>query len=906
MTVSLLECISTADGIITDKWANGTFGKIVDIKNDGDFRFVDYKIGEDGLAHKCHACEADEMNCPIVVTGFVGYWLHNRKLGIRDLFASYYNHSMKKYEEEHQYDIDSWERDLKKEFACRKHVPAERKAIETSKAIFPFLSQSDVQYIERLATNYLAYARKKRKELYPPNYPKNEVIERTFIQPFTFGGTAYDCTNWMRTEYDLPFMRPRSKDHIPEKEQLEGKWKDYHEVESRIWIKDDFDDFDETVLTQMNGGMMEEIHENLKNCATYDDKLRYITSLVVPFKEFADAFYPKERIDNHKKHILELQEKIRYWETYKGNSVDPNTGKPINPQEQLDACKKSIEDYQKDIEYWKKVQDKFYWFAEHGLTKQFSEGEDHEMCQILGRWWNLMIFFASQLAALALTYKINLMDVQERCGVYLLWHMNIIDYVDDHYITSYEYAQKLLDEVEAESSKSEEAPKGQKGSEPKKHTTQSEQKKEEPVINAFDRLLDYKEDKTLDNYLSPKHWNSDVNHFIYNGFLEFYSGTELGKYLWANYAYDMKKPITDFSVQYGQLFNHAYHLCQMILSDEVPETKIAAWLKHFGKERAYDHFGVRTYKDSDGTIRDMNPVPNVIDMIGAYNIFGMAYCILVFSGEHNATTNRFINSISKYNDNGLPYCGYLHSFSLYYMTYTKAMVDVLTGQKKLSDSFDYKSLHSYLYQTFPWYIEICEALKKHKQQASSQKEQNKSQSRKQPQKTDTNKNNSNDKKPKTLKFFNHGNKGVLKEQKHRVEILFKKFKEWRWIDDNTQIEDFMSFFEGEPRHCNISWTSTNTTLTILLQELIKQPFIQQQTGCKARSLVRNQFDITPNSDRNRLDPQTEERIKLVLIILDTKNPLPEKPSYGTKSEEDITDSALSAVYEGHLRSTKGI
>lgn len=906
MAESLLGSISTAGEIITNKWANGALGKIVDIKNDGNFRFVDYRIGEDGLVKKCHAWEADEMTCPIVATGFVGYWLHNRKLGIRDLFASYYNNSMSKYEEAHQYDIDSWERDLKQDFACRKHVPTERKAIETSKAIYPFLSQSDVLLIDRLTTNYLAYARKKRKELYPPNYPKNEIIERTFIQPFSFGGTACDCTYWMRTEYDLPFMRPRSEDHIPEKERLEGKWKNYHEVESRIWIKDDFDDFDETVLTHMDGGMMEEIHTNLKNCATYEDKLRYITSLIVPFKEFADAFYPKERINNQKKRILEEEEDIKYWESYKGDLIDSNTGKPINPQEELDACKESIEDLKKDIEYWEKVQDKFYWFAQHGLTKEFSEGEDHEMCQILGRWWSLMIFFARQLAALALTYKINLMDVQERCGVYLLWHMNITDYVDEHYITSYEYAQKLLDEIEGESSKAEQAPEKKKSVEQEECSAKPVEKEEESVISAFDRLLDYKEDKKLDTYLSPKHWNTDVNHFIYNGFLEFYAGTELGKYLWANYAYDMTKPIIDFSVQYGQLFNHAYHLCQMILSDEVPETKIAAWLKYFGKERAYDYFGTRTAKDPDGTIREVDLVPNVIDMIGAYNIFGMAYCILVFTGEHNTTTTRFFNSISKYNDNGLPYCGLLHSFSFYFLTYAHAMVDVLTGHKKLSEGFDYNSLHNYLSQTFPWYVNICEEHKKHKQQTSTRKEQDKPQPGKQTKKTDKNSNNKNEKKPKTLKYFKHGNNGVLREQKHRVEILFKKFNEWGWIDDKTRIEDFESFFEGESRHCNITWTGTNATLTILLQDLIKQSYIQQQTGCKARSLVIDQFGITPNSDRTRLDNQTEERIKLVLIILDTKNPLPEKPTRGTTTDEDISDSALKAVYDGILRSTKGI
>lgn len=161
-------------------------------------------------------------------------------------------------------------------------------------------------------------------------------------------------------------------------------------------------------------------------------------------------------------------------------------------------------------------------------------------------------------------------------------------------------------------------------------------------------------------------------------------------------------------------------------------------------------------------------------------------------------------------------------------------------------------------------------------------------------------------KPKTLKYYKHGNKSLLMKQQERVDIVFKKFGEWGWIDGSTTADDFDSFFEGEPRHCNINWTGSNTILTILLQELLKQPYIEKQTGCAAKSLVEQQFGRTANSDRTRLDGDAEEKIELILLILDIKNPLPERRRCSGSDETDIQDAALREIFSGQLRSTKGI
>lgn len=160
-------------------------------------------------------------------------------------------------------------------------------------------------------------------------------------------------------------------------------------------------------------------------------------------------------------------------------------------------------------------------------------------------------------------------------------------------------------------------------------------------------------------------------------------------------------------------------------------------------------------------------------------------------------------------------------------------------------------------------------------------------------------------KPMTIKYYKHGNKSMLQKQRSRVDILYKKWTEWKWIDENTMPDDFDRLFEGSPCHCNITWTGTNATLTILLQELLKQSFIERQTGCTARYLVTKQFGKIANSSISRINKETEERINLSIFILDTRNPLPQRND-GNAEEDDIQDAALYEVYGGLLRSTKGV
>ena len=145
------------------------------------------------------------------------------------------------------------------------------------------------------------------------------------------------------------------------------------------------------------------------------------------------------------------------------------------------------------------------------------------------------------------------------------------------------------------------------------------------------------------------------------------------------------------------------------------------------------------------------------------------------------------------------------------------------------------------------------------------------------------------------------------KQRKRVHQVFNMWTRWGWIDEQTDPSDFDAFFEGESRHCNITWKANSTILTILLQELLKQTYIERQSGCSAKSLVEQQFGKTANSDRIRIDNLSEERIKLTLFVLDPQNhDLIFQSSDNLSERQDIQDDALKEIFAGQLRSTKGI
>lgn len=166
-------------------------------------------------------------------------------------------------------------------------------------------------------------------------------------------------------------------------------------------------------------------------------------------------------------------------------------------------------------------------------------------------------------------------------------------------------------------------------------------------------------------------------------------------------------------------------------------------------------------------------------------------------------------------------------------------------------------------------------------------------------------------KPLTLKYYTHGNNGVLTMQHKRVDIVYRKWNEWGWLDEETSPADFDAFFEGEPRYCNLVWKRNTTVLSVLLRNVLsylnrnKKKLITEQTGQSATSLVREQFGKSANFDEKRLKDEDRLRIAATVYLLDIINPLPFRKG-GGDDDFDTSDAALQAVLSGQLRSTKRI
>jgi hypothetical protein len=374
----------------------------------------------------------------------IGYWSSKKDLcGIKQIFDEYFSLAFEIYSSAHASDINAWEQNYYENFVNKIHIANEKRVLKD------ILSTTDCTEAQEIAASYFKFIRAKQRELRYANIAPNKRIEHEFLSAYKNGG-AYECMRWIRTEYNLSNAY-HHKENISEKSLLSGRWKEWHEFGAPEYIKDEFDDFNGDVLIYAEGGLMSEISDNLQSCQTYDDRVRYIISLLQPFKEFSEAFYPIGLIEDRRDAIKREEElKLKY--SSKQTDLAGANDDTINIQEEIEAIDSFITRYKNDIEYLETVQNKFYELAQLGLmTTDKSAIENYNMCSYLGRWWSLMITFARRLATLALLYGIKLMDVQQECGIYLMSSFNLTDYVDYEYISSYSHAEKLLHDIQTES-----------------------------------------------------------------------------------------------------------------------------------------------------------------------------------------------------------------------------------------------------------------------------------------------------------------------------------------------------------------------------------------------------------------------------------------------------------------------
>jgi hypothetical protein len=176
---------------------------------------------------------------------------------------------------------------------------------------------------------------------------------------------------------------------------------------------------------------MDEISDNLSECQTMKEKERYINSLIVPFHELSELFYPtlapKERHDK----LLKVSETSRsFWQQ--------NTERK-EAQRQLEIIEDSISEEVEQQERLEMISTRFFEI----INKPKDDVE-----KALRRFCHIKHMFANRLDALCLVNDIDLMRLQKECGTYLITCRDITLLMD--YIGSIELAQKYIDELSKE------------------------------------------------------------------------------------------------------------------------------------------------------------------------------------------------------------------------------------------------------------------------------------------------------------------------------------------------------------------------------------------------------------------------------------------------------------------------
>lgn len=205
-----------------------------------------------------------------------------------------------------------------------------------------------------------------------------------------------------------------------------------------------------------------------------------------------------------------------------------------------------------------------------------------------------------------------------------------------------------------------------------------------------------------------------------------------------------------------------------------------------------------------------------------------------------------------------------------------------------------ESINQYTTECFSWmkeYFESSESLTQEIESVLKPKKQVKNKKEK-----------SDEPIPYTLSY----NCKDQQQRTRRIDIVRRKWEEWKWIESNTDVNDFSRFFDSTPRDCYLEWKDSNATLYLLLSEMLeKKKLFTKQTGCSARSIIRNQFKKSYDKHTERVDEIKRVRIEWTIRILDyTKSLiLPQLPYNGG---EDLSDVALQEVFANELHILKDL
>ncbi len=160
-----------------DFWANGKAGFISDDQGTCVYRFHETDRDDNGHTYELNK---DENDCPVVAVGIVAYWLKHRKSGdrlsslfvkpapkpmfFREQFDNYTELRFNQFKENNLNKPESWNWDWDFEFYVKYIIPHEISLNKTTKALFEYVTEQDVQLVRDVMACYIDYLKTCRSE----------------------------------------------------------------------------------------------------------------------------------------------------------------------------------------------------------------------------------------------------------------------------------------------------------------------------------------------------------------------------------------------------------------------------------------------------------------------------------------------------------------------------------------------------------------------------------------------------------------------------------------------------------------------------------------------------------------------------------------------------------------------
>lgn len=156
------------------KWENGKNGAISDIDSNCILRFLE--TNSEQTHYKYNEQERKEKS-EIVASGIVAWWLFYRRTeAVSDIFENYYQMRFKQYKDKREKEADSWKCNFEKEFLFNHCLTQEQTCVNTSQALFKYVSEEDGIQIQNVTNNYWEFVENKKLQIYITKHMDSEEL----------------------------------------------------------------------------------------------------------------------------------------------------------------------------------------------------------------------------------------------------------------------------------------------------------------------------------------------------------------------------------------------------------------------------------------------------------------------------------------------------------------------------------------------------------------------------------------------------------------------------------------------------------------------------------------------------------------------------------------------------------